>query len=521
MATIENRSPFTITVAKHPELTKTFAYKRKRDALDYLTSLGAAGHDPDITQAAEAFQVRVRHLGRKAQILTFRTLAEAEAFVTQLDADRTRKIFRDYSEAAKTTTADLIRRYIEEDCPGLKGGANYTIILRAMLADSTHELRRLIEQRKQEAKEYGAPRTPLKANREPMTSLEWLNRPLTEVKPTDIEDFIADRLEDVSASTVDRQLDLLSAIYNRAINSWRIHLDLSPMAGVKRPKFFNERDRRLTDDEELRLLQAARKEDRINSLEAHVANLAAADIALAKTLPTHYAVNEARKEALRKARERAMTEGFPHIPMMEAFVMFQLATAARRGEAMGLFWNQVNWEKQTARMPTSKNGRPRTLLIRSDILELLKALPRSSDLVFDMSLKELANAWKRMCEDAGIEDFRIHDMRHEGISRAAESGLFNTILDLQAFSGHREYRSLARYTHLCKGAITKKLEEGEAQRQASLGNKGYRRLKASDVIWMGEYQPDSPIPTAPTKSLNESQSSNVITVANWRSRSAV
>lgn len=374
---------------------------------------------------------------------------------------------------------------MEEDCPGLKGGDNYIIILNAMLQDSTHELRQRIAQRKAEIREFGRALTPLGANRQPMTSLEWLQLPLTEVTPSHIEDFIADRMEYVAGATVDRQIDILSSIYTRARTGWRIHMDFSPLDGVKRPKYFNERNRRLKGDEELRLLEAARKEDQMLSLEAHIEALAADDVTAARQLSTHYAVNQARKAAYDQARQRAITEGFPITPLMETFVQFQLATAARRGESLGLFWDRIDWEERTAFIPTTKNGRPRKLSVRSDILALLKRLPRSSDQVFDVGLKELQASWKRISEAAGIEDLRIHDLRHEAISRAAESGKFPTVLDLQAFSGHKEIRSLTRYTHLCAGAITRKLEEAEEARKEQLGNKGRLRLKQSDLHWLG------------------------------------
>lgn len=377
MASISNRSAFTVTVPGHRDkkkYTRTFVYGKLKDAEAYMRALIEQGLTPDIAQAEDTFQVKVIRKGHKDQFKTFKTLAEAETFVKRIESEEDQGLFRDYTQAAKTTTADLIRRYMEEDCPGMKGGDNYIIILRAMLEDSTHELRKRIAQRKAEIKEYGKPLTPLGANRQPMTSLEWLHLPVNQVKPEHIEDFIADRLEYVEGSTVDRQIDLLSSIYNRASKGWRIHMDLSPLDGAKRPRYFNERDRRLKGDEELRLLEAARKEDQMASLEAHVEALAADEVAAARQLGTHYAVNKARKAAYERAKRKAIEEGFPHVPRMEAFVQFQLATAARRGEALGLFWDRLDWEEKTAFIPTSKNGRPRKLSVRSDILALLQQL---------------------------------------------------------------------------------------------------------------------------------------------------
>jgi integrase len=491
MADIVNRSPFRVAVQnrantnQHAPAAKQFPYKLKQDAVDYAAALVAMGHEPSITQLETSFQVRIRQKGRPATVQSFTSFHEADQYVSKLESDQKVGLFRDYTEGAQTTTAQLIERYIAEECPGLKGGDNYIIILKAMLEDSQNVLRQRIEQRKCEMRELGKVVTPLGANRKPMSCLEWLHLPLTQVRPAHFHDFIADRLEDVAASTVDRQIDLLSRIYTVAQEQWRIHLDTSPMMGVKRPKFFNERDRRLVGDEEFRLLEAARKEDQLRSFEMHVEELAEADVAAARQLGTHYAVNEARKTAYERARRLALEKGFPHVPMFEAILKFQLATAARRGEMLSLFWTQIDWEMQLAKLPTSKNGRPRNLALRRDILELLTKLPRRSELVFDIGVKELSKAWTRICDAAGAADLHFHDLRHEGISRAAESGRFPTVLDLQAYSGHREIRSLTRYTHLSTTAIAKKLEVAEAERQEQIGHKGRMRLKTSELHWLG------------------------------------
>lgn len=197
MASIVNRSAFTVTVPGYRgkdknKYTRKFAYGKLKDAEAYIRALIEQGLTPDITQGETTFQVKVVRVGHEPQCETFHSLREAEAYVKRIEAEAEVGLFRDYTQAAKTTTADLIRRYMEEDCPGMKGGDNYIIILRAMLEDSSHELRKRIAQRKAEIKEFGKALTPLGANRQPMTSLEWLHLPLHKVKPEHIEDFIAD-----------------------------------------------------------------------------------------------------------------------------------------------------------------------------------------------------------------------------------------------------------------------------------------------------------------------------------------
>lgn len=131
-----------------------------------------------------------------------------------------------------------------------------------------------------------------------------------------------------------------------------------------------------------------------------------------------------------RARRRALKEGYTHTRLFETFIKFQLGTAARPGETLTLRWVDIDWQKQRARVPTFKNCRPRYLSLCEDVLELLRQLPRSTDLVFAMTQKELFNGWRRICAAAGIENLRITVLRHEALSRAAESGLSPSVLDL-------------------------------------------------------------------------------------------
>ena len=57
----------------------------------------------------------------------------------------------------------------------------------------------------------------------------------------------------MKSATVDRELDLLCAICRVAIRTGDLHIAKNPMADVRRPRYFNERDRRQKSGEEARL----------------------------------------------------------------------------------------------------------------------------------------------------------------------------------------------------------------------------------------------------------------------------
>ena len=198
MSTISNRSNYVVSVPRQPQLTKTFPFNKLAAVKAYLQELKAQGHKGAVTQAENCIQVRVRRKGHKEQVKTFDSYEDADRYVKRADAEQSVGLFQDYTRAMGVTTAELIERYLKEECPKLRGGDTYATVFRAMLSDSRNELRQRIEQRKKEMKELGYTVTPLGAMRQPMAALEWLHKPLAQVLANDVEDFIRELLDQVA-----------------------------------------------------------------------------------------------------------------------------------------------------------------------------------------------------------------------------------------------------------------------------------------------------------------------------------
>ncbi len=233
------------------------------------------------------------------------------------------------------------------------------------------------------------------------------------------------------------------------------------MDAVRRPKYFNERERRISAAEERRLADALAQLDFERAAEERL------QVLVADSLSGHVSSSEsARKKvmAAERVRLRPLAEGScTVVPLLETFLQFQLMPAARRSESLSLTWDRIDFEAQTAYLPETKNGRPRRLALRFDLVALLQELPSDGAKVFPIGVDALGSAWRKACAAAGLEDLHIHDCRHEGISRVAETGgELNggsfSLLDLQLFSGHRDIRMLLRYAHLCSTRLAKKLD---------------------------------------------------------------
>jgi len=131
-------------------------------------------------------------------------------------------------------------------------------------------------------------------------------------------------------------------------------------------------------------------------------------------------------------------------------------TAMRRGELSKLRWEQIDFKNSVARLIDTKNGEDREIPLSSRAISALKSLPRRFDgKVVGMTPDAITRAFKRSCDRAGIEDARIHDLRHEGVSRLFEAGL--DLMEVASVSGHKTLGQLKRYTHLKAADLAKKL----------------------------------------------------------------
>jgi integrase len=140
---------------------------------------------------------------------------------------------------------------------------------------------------------------------------------------------------------------------------------------------------------------------------------------------------------------------------VEPFVRLALETALRRGELLALRWRHIDLERRVALIPDTKAGQPRMIPLSPEAIRLLTSKERKGECVLSLTPMALRRAWERLCARAEVEDLRVHDLRHEALSRFSEMGL-NTP-ELASISGHKDVRMLLRYTHVQPAALAVKL----------------------------------------------------------------
>jgi len=135
---------------------------------------------------------------------------------------------------------------------------------------------------------------------------------------------------------------------------------------------------------------------------------------------------------------------------MKPLIILAIETAMRRGEMLDLQWQHVDLVRCVAHLPLTKNGDSRDIPLSRCAVATLKGLlaekDRDADRVFPVTGNSIRLAFEHLRVRAQMNDFRFHDLRHEGVSRLFEKGL--NIAEVSAISGHKELRMLQRYTHL-------------------------------------------------------------------------
>ena len=138
-------------------------------------------------------------------------------------------------------------------------------------------------------------------------------------------------------------------------------------------------------------------------------------------------------------------------PLHFAVVQLLILTGCRKSEVITLKW--VDYREGKLFLPDSKTG-PRTVWLSQAARDVLDGLPRKDRWVFSEGKSKpvhLVRFWQRVRSEAGLNDVRLHDLRHSYASVALQNG--ETILTIGKLLGHATASATLRYTHLHNGAI--------------------------------------------------------------------
>ena len=243
----------------------------------------------------------------------------------------------------------------------------------------------------------------------------WGDMPVEQINKAAILELRDDLLSlGRSGETINHYFNTLSKLFQMLVGDWDLVI-VNPIKGIKRMPPSHGRSKRVTSDIEKILLNSC------NAIS---------------------------------------------LSLLSSIIKFAIQTGMRRGEIMGLTWDDIDLPNRKAYLHQTKNGEPRQVPLTRQAMAVLEALSSDEERVFPMSMTCLRSQFERIKEHAKpkwdgkgsnpFEDLRFHDLRHEALSRLSDIGL--NVIELSHISGHKTLGMLKRYTHPSHQAIFLKLD---------------------------------------------------------------
>lgn len=208
-------------------------------------------------------------------------------------------------------------------------------------------------------------------------------------------------------------------IWHSKTNSYSLPQDLFDDVDIP-PGWANSLDRRITPEEEMRILESAAK---------------------------------------RRIRSKSWV----------LLIRFALETAMRLQEMAFAKWSDLSSDGKCLSIPAGncKTNKRRDVPLSSEarriIAELSSLCPKQKDLIFwefDGNARNISYSHRKILKAAQIEGLTFHSYRHEALSRLAEGGALS-INELMSLSGHTSLVTFQRYLRFYASTTADKIDMGK------------------------------------------------------------
>lgn len=246
----------------------------------------------------------------------------------------------------------------------------------------------------------------------------WSKVLLSDIRQEDVAQWLGDMAKQGFApATIERARVVFSHSLKLAMQWNEPGLTKNPCVGIPRPPLNNARDRYLTTEEAVRL-----------------------------------------REAVEKSRNK----------QLKFIIGLLLHTGCRVSEILHARWQHVDLERRLLKIPQTKGGKARFVPLSQGALDLIAALPEFDDcpfLVPNPKTKKpwvgIFMSWDTARKQAGLDDLRIHDLRHSAASFMSSAGI--DLYTISKVLGHRNITTTQRYSHLQSDTLVAAVEAGAAK----------------------------------------------------------
>lgn len=234
---------------------------------------------------------------------------------------------------------------------------------------------------------------------------------LSEMDSPCLTDYVAKRRSKVSDASVNRELELLRRLMRRAGEVWKVNVGEGVNWGGLMLREPEGRVRELSRIEEDKLFACLRQD-------------------------------------------------------LHPLIKFCMITGVRLNNAIGLTWPQVDFDAMVIRLMVKSikpGGETQHVAMNRSLVALLSAErgnhetyvftyacargrgDRKRTLRYPLTATGWRKAWRKALKDAGISDFRFHDLRHTAATRTLRAT--QNLKVTQKLLGHKSIASTARYAH--------------------------------------------------------------------------
>lgn len=166
-------------------------------------------------------------------------------------------------------------------------------------------------------------------------------------------------------------------------------------------------------------------------------------------------------------------------PQSIAIIRLLLLTGARKSEIIGLEWSEVDLPRRRLAKKDSKTGQ-KVIPISQPAADIIQRIPRLGDSPFvfpaargNGHFQGLTKDWLNMRSRAGLEDVRLHDLRHTFASISIERGV--PIAVLSRILGHASITTTERYAHLADDPLRGAVDEVSSALSMAFSHTGRHR----------------------------------------------
>jgi integrase len=157
-------------------------------------------------------------------------------------------------------------------------------------------------------------------------------------------------------------------------------------------------------------------------------------------------------DELKRLRDAFTGRRLPMADLMD----FSIATAMRLGELARVRWADLDEDGKLLLIrdrkdPEEKEGNDQWIPLLGEALPIIQRQVKHGPRIFPFHEDSIGRAWRDTCERLKVVDLHWHDLRHEGTSRLFEMGY--QIQEVALVTGHRDWKSLKRYTNLLPASL--------------------------------------------------------------------